>query len=673
MPAPSVIWLCGPDAGGTLGYDESGGSCDESLMCLWSSVLGLYGPTLVTSPHPAAAIASGARRSSSAGDATVGPGRRTRTTTTVTAPSSATIIPMRRVHLARTIFRCNAARSRRACVRRSAFVTRPPVGSLFAIKVSRPGGKSTRAAGTSRIAVARWPSCGGSRPFLCSRRLPRINEPWTCRARHRASLGRGWATEGGGPRRRGTMTAMDTRARGGGLQGYFHLRERGTDVRTEVIAGLATWLTMAYILVVNAQILTALPDRDGTVLPFDQVVTSTALVAGVMTLAYGIFTNYPFAMAAGLGLNAFVAFTLVGTAGLSWPEAMGVIVLEGLIIAALVLTGFREAVLNAIPMDLKRAIGIGIGLFIAFIGFDIAGIVIHPESGAPILTLNPDLTTLRIATFAIGLAVTGSLVALRVRGALLIGIILTTIVASIINAFADPNVFPPGVATWPESVVDAPDFSLVGNFSLDLFDGQTVAVVTTLALILSVMLSDFFDTMGTVIGVGGEAGLLTRDGKLPGIQRVLFVDSLGAALGGATSSSSNTTYIESAAGVSEGGRTGLTAVVVGVLFLLAMFLAPLPGVVPTQATAPVLVIVGYFMMKVIKDIDWRDPGAGIPILLTIIVMPFTFSITNGVGAGFLSYTVIQVLRGRWNQVHWLLYVVSAVFLWYFIEGLVPLG
>jgi AGZA family xanthine/uracil permease-like MFS transporter len=324
-------------------------------------------------------------------------------------------------------------------------------------------------------------------------------------------------------------------------------------------------------------------------------------------------------------------------------------------------------------MDLKRAIGIGIGLFIAFIGLVDAGIVIHPESGEPIVTLASDLTTLPILTFAIGLAITATLVAQRVKGALLIGIIATTIVASIINAFADPNAFPPGVATWPESVVDTPDFSLVGNFSLDLFNGETVALVTTLALILSVMLSDFFDTMGTVIGVGGQAGLLTRDGKLPGIQRVLFVDSLGAALGGAVSSSSNTTYIESAAGVSEGGRTGLTAIVVGVLFLLAMFLAPLAAVVPLVATAPVLVIVGYFMIQVVKDIDWRDPGAGIPILLTMIVMPFTFSITNGVGAGFLSYTVIQVLRGRWNQVHWLLYIVSAVFLWYFIEGLVPLG
>jgi adenine/guanine/hypoxanthine permease len=470
------------------------------------------------------------------------------------------------------------------------------------------------------------------------------------------------------------MATTDTRERRPeGLEGYFHLRERGTDVRTEVIAGLATWLTMAYILVVNPGILSSVPDANGTSLPFDQLVTVTALAAGVLTLAMGLFTNYPFAMAAGLGLNAFVAFTLVAAAGLSWEQAMGVIVIEGLVIAALVLTGFREAVLNAIPMDLKRAIGIGIGLFIAFIGLVDAGIVIHPESGEPIVTLASDLTTLPILTFAIGLAITATLVAQRVKGALLIGIIATTIVASIINAFADTAVFGPGVATWPESVVDTPDFSLVGNFSLDLFNGETVALVTTLALILSVMLSDFFDTMGTVIGVGGQAGLLTRDGKLPGIQRVLFVDSLGAALGGAVSSSSNTTYIESAAGVSEGGRTGLTAIVVGVLFLLAMFLAPLAAVVPLVATAPVLVIVGYFMIQVVKDIDWRDPGAGIPILLTMIVMPFTFSITNGVGAGFLSYTVIQVLRGRWNQVHWLLYIVSAVFLWYFIEGLVPLG
>jgi len=456
-----------------------------------------------------------------------------------------------------------------------------------------------------------------------------------------------------------------------GLDAYFKVSERGSSVRTEVIAGLATWLTMAYILVVNPGILSSVTDSSGRSLPFDQLVTVTAFAAGVLTLAMGLLTNYPFAMAAGLGLNAFVAFTLVAAAGLSWPQAMGVIVIEGLVIAALVLTGFREAVLNAIPMALKRAIGIGIGLFIAFIGLVNAGIVVHPEAGT-IVTLRPDLTTLNILTFVIGFAITATLVSVRMKGALLIGIIATTVVASIINAIADAALWPPGVATWPDKVVDTPDFSLVGDFSLNLFNGETIAVATAFALIISVMLSDFFDTMGTVIGVGGEAGLLTSDGKLPGIQRVLFVDSLGAAFGGFTSSSSNTTYIESAAGVSEGGRTGLTAVVVGVLFLLAMFFAPLPGVVPPEATAPVLVIVGYFMMTVVREIDWRDPGVGIPVLLTMIVMPFTFSITNGVGAGFVSYTVIQILRGRWKDVHWLMYLVSAVFVWYFIEGLVPL-
>jgi adenine/guanine/hypoxanthine permease len=458
----------------------------------------------------------------------------------------------------------------------------------------------------------------------------------------------------------------------GGLDGFFKISERGSTPRIEIVAGLTTWLTMAYILVVNPGILSSLPDSTGQSLPFDQLVAVTALAAGVLCLAMGLFTNYPFAMAAGLGLNAFVAFTLVGAAGLTWEQAMGVIVIEGVVITVLVLTGLREAVMQAIPMDLKRAIGIGIGLFIAFIGLVNAGIVIHPEAGT-IVTLNPDLTTLPILTFAIGLAITGTLVARKIKGGLLLGIIATTVVASIINAVADTAVFPPGVATWPDRVVDAPDLSLVGNFSLDVFSGETIAFVTALALIVSVMLSDFFDTMGTVIGLGGEAGFLTTEGKLPRIKRVLLVDSLGAALGGATSSSSNTTYIESASGISDGGRTGLTAVTVGVLFLLAMFFAPLPGIVPTQATAPVLVIVGYFMMTVVREIDWKDAGIGIPVLLTMIVMPFTFSITNGIGAGFVSYTVIQVLRGKWAEVHWLMYVVSAIFVWYFVEGLVPLG
>jgi adenine/guanine/hypoxanthine permease len=366
---------------------------------------------------------------------------------------------------------------------------------------------------------------------------------------------------------------------------------------------------------------------------------------------------------------------------------MGVIVIEGLVITGLVLTGFREAVLNAIPMDLKRAIGIGIGVFIAFIGLTVGctgtegcvGVVVRGFpgdleqgiAGGPPVALNPDLTTFRILVFVFGLAVTGMLVARRVRGALLIGIVVTTILAAVINAiwgagqiWAETG---PGIAQAPETIVSLPDFGLLGQFDFGVFTALPIA--TAIAAILAVMLSDFFDTMGTVIGLGGEARLLDREGRLPAINRVLLVDSLAAAAGGAASSSSNTTFIESAAGISEGGRTGLTAVVVGVLFLLSLFFSPLAGVIPPEATAPVLVIVGYFMMTLVRDIDWGDPGIGIPALLTIVLMPFTFSITNGVAAGMISYTAIGLFRGRWRQIHWLMYLISAVFVWYFVRGL----
>ena len=457
------------------------------------------------------------------------------------------------------------------------------------------------------------------------------------------------------------------------LDRYFHITERGSTVRTELVGGLATWLTMSYILFVNPQILGAVTDKNGTTLGFGQVLSVTALVAGILCLAMGLYANYPFAMAAGLGLNAFVAFFLVGAVGLTWPQAMGIIVIEGVVITLLVLTGFRTLVLNAIPMDLKRAIGIGIGAFIAFIGLSTGcndpggckGIVVTGQG--TFVALNPNLSNLRILVFAIGLAVTAALVARKMKGALLFGILFTTILATIINqGFGHSAIWTNGIAHWPSKWISAPHFNLVGKFS---FAHGSLAFWTFVAIVLSVMLSDFFDTMGTVVGIAGEAGMLDEDGTLPGINRVLLVDSLGAALGGAASASSNTTYIESAAGVSEGARTGLASVVVGVLFLLSLFVSSLAGVIPPEATAPVLVIVGYFMMTMVKDIDWPDPGIGIPALLTIVMMPFTFSITNGVGAGFISYTVIAVLRGRAKDVHWLMYLVSAVFGWYFWHGL----
>jgi adenine/guanine/hypoxanthine permease len=454
---------------------------------------------------------------------------------------------------------------------------------------------------------------------------------------------------------------------GGALDRFFRISERGSTVRIEILAGLTTWLTMAYILFVNPQILGAVTASNGQSLTFPEVLTVTVLAAGVMTLLMGIYGKYPFAIAAGLGLNAFVAFTLVGTLGLSWPQAMGVIVAEGVLITIFVLTGLREMILNAIPMDLKRAIGIGIGLFIALIGLVSVGVVIHPESG-PILTIVPKFQGWLLGLFVFGLLVTSALVARKVRAALLLGIIATTVAATIVNEVRHLGIITDGSAAWPHRIWAAPNFSLVGDFSFGFI--SKLGFWTAAAIVLSVMLSDFFDTMGTVIGIGGEAKMLDAQGRLPGIKRVLLVDSLAAVAGGATSSSSNTTYIESASGVSQGGRTGLTSAVVGVLFLLCMFFSPIAGVVPAVATAPILVIVGYFMMTLVKDIDWSDPGIGIPALLTMALMPFTYSITNGVGAGFISYTVIAVLRGRWRDVHPLLYVVAGIFVWYFVHGVV---
>jgi AGZA family xanthine/uracil permease-like MFS transporter len=453
---------------------------------------------------------------------------------------------------------------------------------------------------------------------------------------------------------RGTMS--------GGLDRFFKISARGSTARTEVLAGVTTWLTMAYILFVNPSVL----GLGGAGLPFDEVLTVTALAAGVMTIAMGVIANYPFALAAGLGLNAFVAFTLVGADHLTFPQAMGVIVAEGVLITILVLTRVRELILNAIPMDLKRAIGIGIGAFIALIGLVNAGVVTN--KGPTPLSLAPELTRWSIAVFVVGLTVSAVLVARRTRGALLIGILVSTLMAIVVNEAVGGVIWTNGVASVPDTIVASPNFGLVGNFSFGFI--SALGVASAAAAVISVMLSDFFDTMGTVIGIGGEAGLLDRDGRLPGVNRVLLVDSLAAVAGGVTSSSSNTTYIESASGVSEGGRTGLTAVVTGVLFLLAMFLSPIAGVIPPEATAPALVVVGYFMMTLVRDIDWPDPGVGIPALLTIVMMPFTYSITNGVGAGFLSYAVIALLRGRGRDVHPLLYVVAAIFAWYFVHGVV---
>jgi len=388
----------------------------------------------------------------------------------------------------------------------------------------------------------------------------------------------------------------------------------------------------------------------------------------VLTIAMGLVTNYPLALASGMGLNAVVAFQLVAGMKLPWTAAMGVVLLEGLVITALVLTGFREAIMNAIPAALKRAIGVGIGLFILFIGLVSAGIVKPGPPGVPV-TLG-DLSSAPVAVALFGLLLTLWLTARRSSGALLVGILASTAVAMAVNAATGGRAFPtPGQAVWPAALIAWPDFSSMGA-GLDLSVFARVGVVTALVVVFSIMLSDFFDTMGTVIGIGGEAGWLTRDGRLPKLDRVLLVDSLAAVAGGAAGASSATTYIESAAGVAAGARSGLASVVTGFCFLLALFFAPLAGVVPAQATAPALIVVGYLMSRVVRDIPFGDLEEGFPALLTLAVMPFTYSITNGIGAGFIAYCFIKLVRGKGGSVPAMMYAAALAFVIYFVLPLI---
>ncbi|HWU36696.1 MAG TPA: NCS2 family permease [Candidatus Acidoferrum sp.] len=449
------------------------------------------------------------------------------------------------------------------------------------------------------------------------------------------------------------------------VERFFGLRARGTTLGTEVLAGVTTFMVMAYIIFVNPSILNfvGIKDLQGLGPGFAPTLAATCLVAGVMTIAMGLATNYPYAVASGMGLNAVVAFQLIVGLKLPWPAAMGVIFMEGVLITVLVLTGFREAVMDAIPIALKRAIGVGIGLFILFIGLYEGGLVKPGPPGVPV-TLG-DLNSLAVLVTLIGLFLTIALMALKVRGALLIGILLTTIVAVLINTASGHTAFTlPGVAIIPSKILAWPDFSTFGK-GLDFSVFWRAGAVTALMSVFSIMLADFFDTMGTVIGIAGEAGWLDKDGRLPGMKGILIVDSLSAAFGGLASASSATTYIESAAGVSEGGRSGLTSVVTGLLFFVALFFSPVAEVVPPQATAAALIIVGFLMCSIVKEIPFGDFEEGFPALMTLVTMPFTYSITNGFGAGFITYAFIKLIRGRARELHPMLAGTAVAFVIYF--------
>ncbi len=482
---------------------------------------------------------------------------------------------------------------------------------------------------------------------------------------------------------------------------FFKFRERRTTPRTDTVAGITTFIVMSYIIFVNPAILSfaGVQGLENAGLEFDAVLTSTCLVAGVMTIIMGLYTNMAYAIAPGLGLNAVVAFTLVADNGLGFPEAMGLVVIEGLAITLLVVLGLREAIMRAIPLELKKAIAVGIGLFIAFIGLYNSGLVQGRETPTP-TDLTP-FTTWSVVIVLFGLLLTMGLRARGFPGDLLVGIVLTTVFATIVNYAAD--VYPEevvGWARWPDDIVQSPDFSIVGDISFDAF--STLPFVAALALVFTLFLADFFDTMGTLVGVGRQAGYVNQQGEMPEIQKPLLVDSVAAAAGGFASASSATTYIESASGVGVGGRTGWVSVVTGVLFFPFMFLAPLIGMVPPQATAPALIIVGWLMISVLTEVEEEaelesgdplrhDPGAGEPPVgsrpttperrlagidfhdvalglsaaITIMFMPFTFSITDGIAAGFIAYVWIRICQGQWARVHPLMYASAFAFALYF--------
>jgi adenine/guanine/hypoxanthine permease len=468
------------------------------------------------------------------------------------------------------------------------------------------------------------------------------------------------------------------------VDAFFKITERGSTVAREVRGGVVTFFTMAYIVVLNPLILGFAQDADGGYLgggsapDLPSIAAATALVAGVMTILMGVVANFPLALATGLGLNAFVAVSIAS--GMTWREAMGLVVLEGLVILVLVLTGFRMAVFHAIPSGLKTAISVGIGLFIALIGLVDAGFVRRipdvANTTVPVqLGVGGTLDGWPVLVFVLGLLLMITLYVRGVRGAILLAIVATTVLAVVVEAVADvgpsvagDKVNPAGwsltVPALPDRVVDRPDFSLIGQVSL--FGGfERAGVITALLFVFTLLLADFFDTMGTMTAIGAEAGLLDEAGVPPNSQRILVVDSLAAAAGGAAGVSSNTSYIESASGVGDGARTGLAAVVTGVLFLLATVFSPLVTIIPSEAAVPALVLVGFLMMRQVTDIDWDDVDIAIPAFLTIVLMPFTYSISVGIGAGFIVYVLIKVVRGRARVVHPLLWVVSALFVVYF--------
>jgi AGZA family xanthine/uracil permease-like MFS transporter len=457
------------------------------------------------------------------------------------------------------------------------------------------------------------------------------------------------------------------------VDSFFEITKRGSTFPREIRGGLVTFVAMAYIVILNPIILSGSKDVLHHSLGFAQVAAVTALTAGLMTILFGLIARLPFAFAAGLGINSFLAASVVGQ--LSWPEAMGLVLINGVIIVILSATNLRRLIFDAVPLELKIAITVGIGLFIAFIGLVDAGFVTSTGFNSPPVGLGiaGSVGTLPVIVFAFTLLLTGVLVARKVKGALLIGIIASTVVAMIVEAFAHlgsgadhKGGWSLSVPTFTGKVFSLPDLSLIGQVSFGSF--QRIGALAALMLVFTLVFTNFFDAMGTMTGLSKEAGIADEKGNFPRLQSALIVEGFGAVAGGAASGSSNTVFIESGAGIGEGARTGLANLVTGVLFLLAMFLSPLTTIVPSEVAGAILVIVGAMMVAQIKSIVWTDFSVSLPVFLTIVVMPLTYSIANGIGAGFIAWVVLRSLSGKARQISWLLWIVAAGFLIYFARG-----
>ena len=456
---------------------------------------------------------------------------------------------------------------------------------------------------------------------------------------------------------------------------FFEISARGSTVATEIRGGVVTFIAMAYIIVLNPIILSGAADVAGHKLGFTQVSAVTALAAGVMTILFGVIARLPFAFAAGLGINSFLASSVVGS--LTWPEAMGLVVINGLIIVALAVTGLRKLIFDAVPMPLKLAITAGIGLFILFIGLVDAGFVGSTGLPSPPLGLGAkgagSITTIPTLIFVFTLLLTGILVARKVRGGILIGLIAGTLIAVAVEAIwhlgsavDKPGGWSLSVPTLTGSPFAVPDLSLVGDFSLASFG--RIGILAGIMLVFTLVFTNFFDAMGTFTGLSRQAGLADAQGNFPRLQSALVVEGAGAVVGGAVSASSNTVFIESGTGIGEGARTGLASLVTGGLFLAAMFLTPLAAIVPSEVAAAALVVVGALMASVLRDIDFDDFSVTLPVVLTVAVMPLSYSIANGIGVGFIAWVVLRSASGRAREISPLLWVVAVGFLLYFARG-----